>query len=119
MKTRNRTILFAGAALILLALMVWFLLHGAVHDWSVTVNGERVTGLPGLGYTLGGILLGLSAALLALVLVSLILSGVSLLVVALLAIVFLGVLMLLAPLLVPVLLLAGLFLLIKRNRQRN
>jgi len=114
MKARSRTILFVCAALILLALFALFLLQPAA--WTVIVNGEHITGLPGAGYAFGGVFAGLSIALLVLVLVCLIMTGVSLFVFVILAVVFFALLVFLSPLLIPVLLITGLIMLINRKK---
>jgi hypothetical protein len=116
MKTVSKGMLFiflVFAMLFATALLTWLGFH---NGWDVIVDGETINGFPAICYAFGGTLFGIIAAVLALMFVVLVLTGVSLFVVILLAGIFVGVVILLSPLTIPLLLIVGLFMLLKRRK---
>jgi len=116
MNTKKRNILLILAALFTFAAVAMFSLHDSYNDWSVIVDGAPVHGFAGAGFAFGGAIIGLAAAVLAVVFVSLILTGVSIFVVIVLSVVFCVVVVALSPLLLPLLLVIGLVMLFKRKK---
>lgn len=113
MKNSKLGIVLAAGALLTFALIAVFSFYNGA---SVIVDGESVTGVSGAGYAVGGAMIGVLAALFALVVVSLVVTGVSIFVMAVLALVFFVVVVALSPLLLPLLFVTGGFWFFSRKK---
>lgn len=106
-------LVFIAAALMLLL----YYFGAAKFDYTLTVNGEEIHGLPGVAFATGGLLVAALAGAGALALVALVLAGTSMVLLGVMAVFFLALLFAFSPVLAPVVGVAIVIALVVRRRK--
>ena len=102
------------------SLMLLFYYFGASGlDYAITVNGEQISGLQGIAFVTGGLLIAGLAVVGGLALVALVLAGTSMVVLGVMAVFFLALLFVFSPVLAPVIGIAIVIALLVRKRKNK